>query len=145
MLIRLRNIFFVVTCTALIAACSRGGSGGSADDGPHVINDNDVVPPVVEITTPTEGQVFANGNSINMTGKITDDNGLYRGSIRITNDADGSIIKEQSYEIHGFLLYNFSLSHTVSVTTAADYTVKVSFEDHGQNVSSKTVKVKVNP
>ena len=51
----------------------------------------------------------------------------------------------QAYEIHGLLLYNFSINHTVSTFAAADYTVTVSFEDHGLNATTKSVKVKVTP
>ena len=33
---------------------------------------------------------------------------LYQGSIRITNDANGELLKQQLYEIHGVLSYNFN-------------------------------------
>jgi len=77
-------------------------------------------------------------------GKVTD-NGLYQGSIRITDDANGSLIKEQLYEIHGFQLYNFSLAYRAAVTVITNYTVTVQYEDHGLNKATKAVKVKVNP
>ena len=133
------GIFFAV---AAVLGCSKGGA---ADDDQHIIDNNDVVAPVIEITTPTTGQIFVSGNSINVTGKVTDDGGLYRGNIRITNDANGNLVKEQLYEIHGFQLFNFNISHTTSVTAASDYTVTVTFEDHGTNLTSQSVKVKVNP
>lgn len=132
-------------------ACSKGGSTGG-DDGsgggngsPHVINAQDTVPPVVEINTPTASQVFSSGSTINITGKVTDGDGLYQGSIRITNDATGSILKEQLYVIHGVTQYNFNIGYGVAVTAAADYTVTVLFEDHGLNSTSKSVKVKATP
>jgi hypothetical protein len=137
----LLSVFVVVT----LAACSKGPTETDDGGGPHIINNNDTIAPVVEIYTPADAQVFPNGSVIGMTGKITDDGGLYRGSIRITNDANGNLVKEQLYEIHGFQLYNFNLSYTTSVTTVSDYTVTVTFEDHGQNQTSKSVKVKVNP
>ena len=34
------------------------------------------------------------GNAINVTGRITDELGLYRGNIRITNDGNGGVLKE---------------------------------------------------
>ncbi len=141
---RVGILLFVLSIAGLIS-CSKSGSSGSSDDGPHVINNNDLVPPVIEFTTPTEGQVFSNGSTISMTGKITDDNGLYRGTIRITNDATSGKVFEQPYEIHGLLLYNFNLSHVINVTTPTDFTVTASFEDHGQNLTTKSVKIKVNP
>src|SRR5688572_30215264 len=127
----------VASVVVLLAACSK------SDNDDHEINNSDVTAPVIEIFTPTENQVFNNSSSINITGRITDNLGLYRGTIRITNDANAAVIKEQSYEIHGLLTYDFNLSHTVSVAAAADYTVTVRFEDHGLNVSTKSVRIKV--
>jgi Bacterial Ig domain len=128
------------------AACTTGGGSGVDPNGdPHVLNYYDSIAPVVEIYTPAADQVFTSGSAINMTGKITDETGLYRGSVRVTNDANGELLKEQLYEIHGFLTYNFTVNYTTSVTTPSNYTVTVNFEDHGLNASSRSVKVKVNP
>ena len=78
--------------------------------------------PDITIFTPTLNQVFSNGSVINVTGKITDDFRLYRGAIRVVNDANGVVLVNQPYEIHGLLLYNFNINHTASVTAASDYT-----------------------
>ncbi len=127
------------------ASCSKGG--GAADDHNNGSGGNpsptDVTAPVLEIFTPTANQTFSSGSSINITGRITDDLGLYRGSIRITNDANGSLWREQLYEIHYVLLYNYSISETITVP--GDYTITVWFEDHGYNSTTKSVKIKVNP
>jgi phosphate-selective porin len=137
------SILILAIGTGLLTGCSTGAS--EAPEEPHVYNSGDTTAPVIQINTPTAGQVFVNGNSISITGRITDDGGLYRGDIRITNDANNAVIKEQHYEIHGFRSYDYSLSHTVSVGAASDYTITVAFEDHGLNVTTKTVKVKANP
>ena len=131
----------------LTAACSKGGTT-PYDDGsgiPHIYNPGDTTAPVLDIYTPTQNQVFTSGNVINVTGRIADDAGLYRGNIKITNDANGALLKEQQYEIHGILFYNFNISYTSSVTAVSDYTVTVTFEDHGLNSTTKSVRVKVNP
>jgi hypothetical protein len=141
------SIGFQVAFVLLLAACSKGGSSSSDDTGggTHIPSPNDTTAPSLDIYTPIANQVFTSGNSINVTGRLTDDLGLYRGTIKITNDANGDILKNQAYEIHGLRLYDFSLSYVTSVTTASDYTVTVSFEDHGYNSVTKSVKVKVNP
>ena len=128
-------------------ACSKGGaSTDNNGGGPHPIpSPIDTIAPALNINTPASNQVFTSGNVINVTGRITDDLGLYRGSIRITNDANAAVLKEQLYEIHYVLAYDFSISYTTNVTTPSDYTVTVSFEDHGLNSTTKSVKVKVNP
>ena len=141
--------FMVVTgMIILLLSCSKGGS--SSDNGGSGMHNNNTPPvdttaPVLEVITPTANQVFTSGNTINVTGKITDDLGLYRGYIRITNDANGQVMKEQSYEIHYQLLYNFNLSYTPNVSVPSDYTVTVFFEDHSYLNASKSVKIKVNP
>ncbi len=140
------QIFFCAVTMIVIAACSKGGD--ETDDtggGPHIVTPNDVTAPEISIFTPTINQVFSNGSVINITGRITDDFGLYRGTIRVVNDANGVVLVNQPYEIHGLLLYNFNINHTASVTAVSDYTVTVTFEDHGSNSATKSVKVKVNP
>ena len=127
-------------------ACSKGGTSTDNGGGPHPTpSPIDTIAPVLTINTPTSNQVFTSGNVINVTGRITDDLGLYRGSIRITNDANGALLKEQLYEIHYVLAYDFNISFTTNVTSVANYTVTVFFEDHGYNNATKSVKVKVNP
>ena len=135
---QLLSILFI--SMVIIIGCSKNDN-----DDDHEYIPDDVVAPVIEVTTPADNQVFSNSNTINITGKVTDDKGLYRGSIRITNDANGSLLKEQLYEIHGVLSYTFNLPYQVAATTASDYTITVHFEDHGTNKTSKSVKVKANP
>ncbi len=139
-------LLLLVTMSVLVYSCSRGGS--PVDDGngnPHVENPSDTTPPVITISTPTESQTFTSGNTIQMTGRISDDLGLYKGTVKLVNDANGLVLKEQAYEIHGLLAYNFSLAHTAVVSAASNYTVTVSFEDHGLNTVTRSVKIKVNP
>jgi hypothetical protein len=144
--------FLVIGCVVLLgglfaSSCSKGGVAEDDNDngGPHVVSPNDVTPPVIDITTPVADQVFTNGASISITGRISDDLGLYRGTIKVTNDANGEVLRNQAYEIHGLLQYNFTLSYTVATAATANYTVTVTFEDHGLNSISKSVKVKINP
>ncbi len=129
-----------------IAACTKGGDGTEdSGGGPHVVTTNDVTAPEISIFTPALNQVFSNRSVINITGRITDDFGLYRGTIRVVNDANAVVLLSQPYEIHGLLLYNFNINHTASVSAATDFTVTVTFEDHGSNTATKSVKVKINP
>ena len=144
-----QNSFWgILIIAALAVACSKG-STNTNDDGtggnPHVDNPTDTTAPILDIYTPVANQIFVSGNVVTVTGKITDDYGLYRGSIKIIDDASGAVLKVQAYEIHGILSYNFSISYTATVTTVADYTITVQFEDHGNNITTRTVKIKVIP
>jgi hypothetical protein len=144
---RVHILLFLALVVMFATACSKGTSssidhGGGPGPTPSPI---DTIAPSLTINTPTSNQVFTSGNVINITGKVTDDLGLFRGSIRITNDATGALIKEQLYEIHFVLSYDFNISYATSVTIPSDYTITVFFEDHGSNSATKSVKVKVNP
>jgi len=119
--------------------------GGGAEEPPHATFDpTDKTYPVVTINTPTDNQLYSSGSVIEVTGNVSD-NSLFQGSISIRNDANGLVVKDQAYEIHYIPSYNFSLSCPVTVTVPTDFTVSVKFEDHGFNVTAKTVKIKVNP
>lgn len=128
---------------ALQISCSKSSSG--TDPGNHINNPSDTVAPVLTVNTPVPDQVFSSGNTISITGRITDDLGLYRGSIKIINDATGATVKEQLYEIHGLPAYDFNVNHVATVSSVTNYTISVWFEDHGYNPASRTVKIKVNP
>src|SRR5687767_3721745 len=137
----LTGVIFIL----LLYSCSKSATPEPGDGGPHVLVPNDTLAPQLSIYTPSNLQVFANGNQVNISGRVQDDHGLYRGTIKIIDDASGLAIVNQPYEIHGLLQYNFSLNHTVSVTAVKDYTVTVSFEDHGFNSATSSVKVKFTP
>lgn len=127
----------------LFASCGKGG--GAADDSSHNYYDpNDYTYPTVVVNTPTDSQAFPNGSSIDVTGNVSD-NSLYQGSITMVNDNSGLVVKDQNYEIHYIPSYNFSMSYVASVSALTSYTITVKFEDHGHNVTTKTVKVTVNP
>ena len=146
MTIRKLFIPLILLLGMAVLACSKGGSP-TADDNPnpHVENPADTIAPVITINTPADNQIFSSGQLINMTGRITDDMGLYRGTVKLINDANGLVLKEQVYEIHGLMAYNFSMNHTATVSSTANYTVTISFEDHGYNSVTRSVKIKVNP
>lgn len=136
----------MLVCWAVIivfvAACSKGDP--SEEEPIHQFLNDDTTYPVIQITTPADNQVFTSVANINVTGKVTD-NSLYQGSIKITNDANNALLKEQLYEIHGLQLYNFNLAYTATVAAQSNYSVIITFDDHGGHTSADTVKIKVNP
>lgn len=136
----------ILSVLLVAVSCSKGGTVTEVPEGgPHLNNPTDTLPPSLVISTPVPDQVVQSGSAITVSGRVTDDLGLYRGTIRITQDATGFLLREQAYEIHGMLSYSFNLAQPITVTTATDYTVTVRFEDHGSNAVSRSVKFKVNP
>jgi hypothetical protein len=119
--------------------------GGGAQEQPHDYYDpNDYSYPTVTVNTPTDNQVFTSSSVVEVSGNVSD-NSLFQGSISIRNDANGLVVKDQAYEIHYIPSYNFSMTCPISVTASTNFTVSVKFEDHGHNVTAKTVKITVNP
>lgn len=143
-IVHLKFCFFLVGIS-LVMSCSRPGGVIEQPGGPHTEDPLDTIPPVITISSPSINQEFANGASLTMTGTISDDKGLYRGTVKLTEDAGGTVLREQAYEIHGLLSYNFSLGYTVIVAAVTDCTVTVSFEDHGNNRVTRSVKCKLKP
>ena len=135
--------FLLVSC---FTACSKGGGTVENEVGtPHIVIVSDTTAPGIVISNPVANQVLSSGHTLNINGRVTDDWGLYRGRIRVINDANGFEMKNQAYEIHGILSYDFSLTYIPTVTVPTDLTITVFFEDHGLNTTTRSVKVKVNP
>ena len=134
----MRYLILIGSSLLVLSSCSK-------DDDDHTYDPNDTIAPTISVNSPTEGQSFTSGTDISFAGRITDDKGLYRGTVRITKNSDGSVVKEQVYEIHGFLSYDFNVSQAITVSASTAYTVTVRFEDHGSNASSKTVGFLVQP
>lgn len=142
----MKKVFFVLIGFAVvlvaIMACSKTGGSNPAET--QHVDENDDIFPVVTISMPLANQVYANGDSIIIEGSATDEKGLYRGKIILSNDLSASIVKEQGYEIHFLKSHIFRIAHKTTVSVATDFTVTAEFEDHGLNKTTKKVKVKVN-
>jgi hypothetical protein len=135
----------IVYCLLLFISVSCGKSGIPSDhDDSFPIDPTDNSYPVVTVSSPTDDQVYTSGSTVNVMGTVSD-NSLYQGSISIRNEANGLVVKDQYYEIHYIPSYNFSMSCPITVTTPTDFTVSVKFEDHGRNITARTVNIKVNP
>ena len=119
----------------ILAAC---GKGTDAVD-QHAIDLSDSTTPVVHITSPTTNQVYNNGDVMSIDGTVSD-NSLYQGTIQIIDKASNTVVYQQQYEIHGYQSYDFHLKYQVSVFVLSHYSVKVSFEDHGLNEGSQSVR-----
>jgi len=49
------------------------------------------------------------------------------------------------YESHYLQAINYRLAYKAVVTVPTDFSILIEFRDHGDNISTTTVKVKVNP
>ena len=132
-----------VLATVIISSCTKVGD--AAEENLDVIDQNDDVFPVINISKPIANQVYTSGDSIIVEGKVTDDKIVYKGKVQIKSDANNIVLAEAFYESHFLQLINYRLAYKAVVTTSTDFSILVEFQDHGANTSTATIKVKVNP
>jgi hypothetical protein len=130
---------------ASVIMISCGKAGSESEDNPYAIDQDDNVFPVITGSKPTANQVYASGDSIIVEGRVTDDKIVYKGKVQIKNDANNLVMAETYYESHFLQAINYRLAYKAVVTAPTDYSILIEFRDHGDNVSTATIKVKVNP
>ena len=133
----------MMSITFYVLSCTKVGAG--EEENLNAVDQNDKVPPVINVAKPTANQVYVSGDSIIVQGKTTDDKIVYKGKINIINDATNAVVAENYYESHFLTAIDFRLAYKAVVTATTNYTVFIEFQDHGLNTVSSTVKVKVNP
>ncbi|MBL7722587.1 MAG: hypothetical protein JNK27_00490 [Chitinophagaceae bacterium] len=114
----------------LLAGCSDKNSA-----------DNDTELPVVTISSPVAGQVFTNGQQINIAGTITDNKYIAEVHIHVSNTNTGMLIMD----VH---LYPGSNSTTfnqpLTAVTGVNYRIQVIAKDRAVNEGRSTVDVSCN-
>lgn len=137
-------VSIVFSASVLILSCSKVGS--ASDDGDqNAIDQNDDVFPVIAVSRPMANQVYTSGDSIIVEGKVTDDKKMYKGKVQIKNDGNNFVVAENYYETHFLSAMNYRLAHKAEVTSPTDFSILIEFRDHGENTSTASIKVKVNP
>lgn len=143
---RIRLLYFMFTgsiCLAILIACSK--TGGPGLDNPDLIDQNDDVFPVLTVSKPGNNQIYSSGDSIVVHGYATDNKIMYKGTVKIINDATGVTEKIQLFETHFLQKLDFYVAYKTSVTSITSYSVLIEFQDHGANTVNQSLKVKVNP
>jgi hypothetical protein len=136
-------IGMLVLASLIMISCSKvGGPGAEPLD---AIDENDDVFPTITVSKPTANQVYTSGDSIIVEGKVTDDKIVYKGKVEIKNDANNIVMANSYYESHFLQAINYRLAYKAVVTAPTDFNILIEFRDHGDNVSTATIKVKVNP
>ena len=133
----------LILTSVIMISCSK--VGGEAEGSLDAIDLDDNVFPVITVSKPTANQEYTSGDSIIVEGKVTDDKIVYKGKVQIKNDANNLVMADSFYESHFLQAINYRLAYKATVTAPTDYNILVEFRDHGDNVSTATIKVKVNP
>lgn len=142
----MRNSFYCIViffAMVIIAACSKVGT--AKGDELDAIDQSDNVFPVINASKPLANQAYRSGDSIIVEGVVTDEKKMYKGRVQIKNDANGLMVAENYYETHFLPAINFRLAYKTIVTASTDFSVLLEFQDHGMNITTEIIKVKVDP
>ena len=124
-------LLLAVSCLTLFMACHK------ADD------ENNTTDPVLSITSPASNASIS--GVVTITGLATD-NSLHEMHLKITKDADGSVLMESAPTVHDLTEYTIAQTWTpTNITVATPVTLTVTVEDHNEHAVTKTVNFTVNP
>lgn len=102
-------------------------------------------PPVITLTSPTEGTVVANGDELHINGTATDDDQLHEGRFQILPTDGSAALLDTSFSVHGLKEYHFHEHYHLHVTTTTNAVFKVTFIDHDEALTTKEVSVTFEP
>lgn len=95
----------------------------------------DNTPPVITIATPSGGQVFTAGQTIAITGTITDDNYIAEVHVHVSNQVTGALLMDvHLYPAAASTSFNQSLTATAGV----QYRIQVIAKDKAVNQATET-------
>lgn len=103
--------------------------------------DKDRENPVVTVSTPTLGQVFNNGDLIQITGTATDDKIIHELYVRLTNATTGAVIIE--FESNPDIA-STSFNYPVSASSGIHYRLQVIVKDKTKKDARKTIDFTCN-
>jgi len=121
--------FFVLAAVVLLS-CGK-------DDETQV----DLELPVISLTSPANGQVFSGGQSVAITGSVTDNARLREVHLEIINTTTGAFVAHDHFYPES-TSYNINRSFTVQAGIA--YMIKVEAEDGKRNISRTEVNISSN-
>ena len=126
----MRSVITIVLFCFLLQACSKDSN-----------SQKDTILPVITFVTPVNGQTFNAGESIMITGNITDNNYIAEVHIHVSNLITGALLMD----VHLFPAGN-ATSFNQSITAAAGvhYKIQVHAIDRAVNQAITSVEVSCN-
>lgn len=115
---------------AILPSCSKSSG-----------NDNDTQQPVITLTSPSNNQVYTNGDNVVIQGTVTD-NALHEVRIRISNGSTSLFTK--IIPAHEMTNVTINESWKSTITTSITPVVVVEAEDLGGHIVDKTVNIIIN-
>lgn len=99
--------------------------------------------PTLTIAAPLADDQFASGQIITIKGEAADAVNLHALSIKITDDKTGVVLFSNEPYVHDLKSYTFNVTWTAKVSDWTDATVTITAENHDEQQTVKTVKIKI--
>lgn len=100
--------------------------------------------PVITLEEPEENTVVQAGSALHIEGSATDDDQLHEGRFQLITDG-GASLWDTALTVHGLSEYNFHTHYHTTVSDTTNATLKVTFSDHDELVTTKEVAVQFLP
>lgn len=132
----MKKVFIILSCFIFVyASCKK------EEDHDHHHDTDDSTIPVVTLTSPIENATYHNGDTVFITGSVTD-NELHAGTIIIRDDTTLTDYFSQIHNVHQQSSVAINFQYIVSgITTNRAVTLSVTYEDHKPNVGTATRKL----
>ncbi len=114
----------------LLAACNKDSSGVSD----HVL-------PVINLQTPTSGQVLSSGVAFHIKGTISDDQYISQAHVHVNNNTTGAELMDVHINPNG---PSASFDETYTPVAGITYNITIMAYDRATNLSTTTVIVSCN-
>ncbi len=101
----------------------------------------DTEPPVIKMAAPTNNQSFAVGQTVSISGRITDDTKIGEVHLEITNKTSGAFITHEHFVPDSA---GYSLARTFTIPSTAVYEIKVEADDTKGNTSQVQIAISAN-
>jgi hypothetical protein len=97
--------------------------------------------PVIQLSSPSNNQIFSGGQTANITATITDNNKLALVHVHIYNNGTGQLV----IDIHRSpAASTYSLNETLQVQAGIEYKIQVVAIDNSANQQVQTVFISAN-
>jgi hypothetical protein len=135
---KLKAVIVLSLLLAQLISCEK------EDNHQHNDDDSDKVKPTVNISTPSNLQMYNNGDTVKIRG-LASDASLHELVLKIVKDSDNSVLYSETINAHDLTTYALNSSWKSAVSDHTNASVIVVAEDHNSNVGSDTVKIHIMP
>ena len=113
----------------LLVGCSKNST----------VEDNEL--PVITITSPNNNQVFNAGETVNITGTLSDNQKLTEVHVHISNNSTGKLL----IDIHRYpATPTYNLNESFQTQAGINYKIQVVAKDNSANENRSTVEITSN-